>query len=376
MKILIGADIVPTSTNEELFIDGNMERLLGTDLLQLLKSSDFNIFNLEVPLTNKVTPIEKYGPTLCARIETKNGMKAMGIDFFTLGNNHILDQGYSGLDSTIQQLKDVGIFYAGAGKDIVEAAKPYVYVNEGKRIGIYCCSDYEFSIATESTPGANPFDPLESLDHISALKEICDYVFVLYHGGKELYQYPSPLLQKRCRKMVDKGADLVVCQHSHCIGSQEKWKNGTIVYGQGNFLFDNNKHELWKTGLLISWEDGDVSYIPIVKDKEKVRLAQNEQAKKILYDFYERSKKTLNIEFINDSFKNYSDKMLDGYVWHISGASNLLFYRLLNKITQYRFCEWFSKKLLTKQQILKLINYFECEAHNELIAKGLRSRRK
>ena len=42
------------------------------------------------------------------------------------------------------------------------------------------------------------------------LKKQCDYVIVLYHGGKEHYRYPSPYLQKVCRKIVDKGADIVV----------------------------------------------------------------------------------------------------------------------------------------------------------------------
>lgn len=40
--------------------------------------------------------------------------------------------------------------------------------------------------------GANPFDVLESFDDVQALKEHCDYVIVLYHGGKEFYRYPSP----------------------------------------------------------------------------------------------------------------------------------------------------------------------------------------
>ena len=64
------------------------------------------------------------------------------------------------------------------------------------KIGIYACAENEFTIATDTTAGANPFDPFESLDHIQNLKRSCDYVIVLYHGGKEHYRYPSPYLQK------------------------------------------------------------------------------------------------------------------------------------------------------------------------------------
>lgn len=56
---------------------------------------------------------------------------------------------------------------------------------------------------------------------------------------------------KKCRKIVEKGADLVVCQHSHCIGCMEEYDKGTIIYGQGNFLFDDSESIFWRTSLLL-----------------------------------------------------------------------------------------------------------------------------
>src|SRR5699024_1436352 len=110
-------------------------------------------------------------------------------------------------------------------------------------------------------PGANPFDPLESFDHIQELKSKCDYVIVLYHGGKERYRYPSPYLQKVCRKFAQKGADLIVCQHSHCIGAYEEFEGSTIIYGQGNFIFNTLNNEFWNTSLLIKVEITNEIYI-------------------------------------------------------------------------------------------------------------------
>jgi len=133
------------------------------------------------------------------------------------------------LKSTQDILNKQDIPFVGAGENLSVASKPYIIQNDELKIGIYACAENEFTIATESSPGANPFDPLESLDHIQRLKEKCDYVLVLYHGGKEHYRYPSPYLQKVSRKIVEKGADLVVCQHSHCIGCYEEYKDATIV---------------------------------------------------------------------------------------------------------------------------------------------------
>lgn len=75
------------------------------------------------------------------------------------------------------------------------------------------------------------------------MSNACDYTIVLYHGGKEHYRFPSPNLQKYCRKFIEKGANIVICQHSHCIGCEENYKNGKIIYGQGNFLFDDSDDE-------------------------------------------------------------------------------------------------------------------------------------
>lgn len=230
MNILIGADCVPTRSNIDLFATGDSQTLLGEELNNILQKADYRIFNLEVPLTDQVHPILKCGPNLIAPTKCVAGYKAMHVDLLTLANNHILDQDQQGLASTCSVLDAAEIAYTGVGKTPEEAAKPYIFECEGKRIGVYACAEHEFSIVTEYSAGANPVDLLETPDHIAALKEECDYVIVLYHGGKEHYRYPSPNLQKVCRKFVEKGADLVVCQHSHCIGCEEKIPGGVQLY--------------------------------------------------------------------------------------------------------------------------------------------------
>ena len=61
MRIYIGADLVPTDINKALFENGNGEALVGKELYEILKQSDLNVFNLEVPLTDVETPIVKFG---------------------------------------------------------------------------------------------------------------------------------------------------------------------------------------------------------------------------------------------------------------------------------------------------------------------------
>ncbi len=364
--ILIGADIVPTKSNVELFANENIKDLVGEKAEKLLKEASYRIVNLEVPLTNKEEPILKCGPNLIAPTKAIAGYKALGIDLCTIANNHILDQGEQGLFSTVEMLDKVGIKYVGAGKNINEASKPFIFEFMNKQIGIYSCAEHEFTIASDKRAGANPFDPLWSLDHIAALKEKVDYEIVLFHGGREHYRYPSPNLQKVCRRMIDKGADLVVCQHTHCIGCEEKYSGGTIVYGQGNFIFDDSDEECWQTGMLIKIDENlKTSYIALEKKKNTVRIPDDKYEKQILDGFFKRSEKIKESGFIEKEYLCLANNKAVNLERIFSG-NNSFIERCMNKLT----CGYYYKIkfhiIYNYNALLNIINCIECEAHNEL----------
>lgn len=376
MSILIGADIVPLSSNIDLFEKAEVEKLLGRELQNVIEDADFSIFNLEVPLTDIETPINKMGPNFIAPTSSAQGLKAMGIDLLTLANNHIFDQNAQGVLSTISILDKVDIAHIGAGNNVYDAQAPYFKTINGRKYGIYACVEHEFSIAEHNRPGANPFDPLESLDHIQKLKKACDYVIILYHGGKEQYRYPTPYLQKVCHKIIEKGADLVVCQHSHCIGCEEQYLHGKIVYGQGNFLFDKYSNDYWNSSLLILVDDiGTVRYIPIIKESPGVRLASKEQAIEILKAFNKRSMEIKEKEFIEKRCSDLANDSLFGYVSYLTCKRNNIIFRLLNWALSQGFHEYFLNKIVRPYKSA-IINYIKCETHRELILNGLEEKYK
>lgn len=372
MKILIGADFVPTLSNYQLFDQANTAALIGADLEAVLKSADFRIFNLEVPLTDQQSPIDKCGPNLIAPTNTVNGYKALNVDLLTIANNHIMDQGEQGFFYTMETLQKSEISYVGGGKNLADAQQPYVFTLSKKKIGVYACVEHEFSIAEDKKCGANPFDALESIDHVQKLKEECDYVIVLYHGGKEHYRYPSPQLQKVCRKFVEKGADLVICQHTHCVGCEEKYQDGTIVYGQGNFLFDMQDNEFWNTSVLIEIKDDfKIDYIPLVKTGNGVRLAAGVQAEEIMSGFQSRSEEIKQDGLIEQKYAEFAKKMIEDYILKLSSIKYGFVFKVLNKLTGRRFLAWYIKRKYKNEKLLAIENYVECEAHRELLLKGL-----
>lgn len=373
MHILIGADLVPTNSNKELFSAGDVNSLLGENLQKILDNADYRIFNLEVPLVDKEKPIDKCGPALIAPTDTVKAIKDMHIDLLTLANNHIMDQGEQGLASTCAVLDSQGIAYVGAGTTLGQARQPYVFSCNNKTIGVYACAEHEFSIVTDGKAGANPYDSLNSFDHVASMKENCDYIVVLYHGGKEHYRYPSPELQRICRKFVDKGANLVVCQHSHCIGCKEEYNNGMIVYGQGNFLFDMNNSEYWQTSLLIQLADNfQVSFIPLEKRTNTVRLAEGKVREDILAEFNKRSENIKKHGFVENEYSLFAQEMQQFYLLAFSGIDyRNFFFRVINRITGGQLLSKRLKKKYQTEKMLALRNFIECEAHRELFLRGL-----
>ncbi|NPV51416.1 MAG: CapA family protein [Candidatus Methanofastidiosum sp.] len=369
MQLIIAGDLVPTQSNIDLFSNADITALLGEELLSVWNSADIRIFNLEVPLTDKEDPIDKCGPNLIAPTSTVNGIKALNPSLLTLANNHILDQGMQGFKSTQDILNKNEIPFIGVGENLSEASKPYIFQKDGLKIGIYACAEHEFSIATKNTSGANPFDPLESFDHIVTLKSQCDYVIVLYHGGKEHYRFPSPYLQKVCRKMTEKGADLVVCQHSHCIGAYEQYNGSTIIYGQGNFIFDLSESEYWQTGLLVKIivsGSSRIEFIPICKSGNGIVIANDGQREKILNELEERSIKIRDEEFVEQQYRKLALENRNFYLSQISG-----FPRWLRGIDKKILHGKLINSLFNKRKLACIRNIIECEAHRELLLKAL-----
>ncbi len=361
-SVVFGADIVPVPNNYNQFISADLDGLFGRELLDILGQSEHLVFNLETPLTDTPSPIVKTGPNLIAPVDTVNGLAALHPSLITLANNHILDQGEEGLLSTIETLKNKDVPCIGVGRTPEDAAKPAVLVCNGKRIGVYACAEHEFSIVRDHCAGANPFDPYESLDHIEELKKHCDNVVVIYHGGKEFYRYPTPETMKRCRKMIEKGACLVLCQHTHCVGCMEEHHGGTIVYGQGNFHFDRSEDECWQTSILVRATfdtDMAVEYIPIHKAGSAVRLASDSERKEILDGFYARSEQIKDNDFVKDAFLKVAQEQISEYYGYIAGYGT-------NRGVEQNY----TPKVLSPENLAFLFNCLNCEPHREVIMKA------
>ena len=371
IDIVVGGDICPIGRIETAFMQGNAVHIFG-DLLEEVTASDIAVANLECPLVTRQTPIVKPGGVIGARVECIKGLAAAGFHVVNLANNHSFDHGETGLFETIEAAKRAGLSMVGVGINIEEAAKPFVKELNGQRIVIYAMAEREFSIATESAPGANPLDIINFVKSVEEHKRGGVFI-VLIHGGKEFYPYPSPEMIRRCRFMVDMGADAVVCSHTHCPLPWETYKGRPIVYGLGNLVFEplGEVQSSWYEGYLakLSLSDTGIGLeaIPYCQSRGMTGARKLNEPERVSF-FTAMDAKGNEIKdtaLMQDRWLQYCREEKRSYLMNLLGYNRLM----------RKFGSTLLKVLHSRDEILRSLLLAQCETHQEVLNTIFRDER-
>ncbi len=322
MKTLFVGDICPTAITGGGYAAGDTKTLF-TDTVSLFNESEFTFANLECAITDSDGAIKKFGPNLKAPVKTATVLADLKVTVAGLSNNHVFDFGRKGALDTIDALTAAGVGYTGFGNNYEDSRRNYVFEKDGEKICVIAVCEREYSYALDDRMGSRPFDEFETIEDIREAKKSADRVIVAYHGGKELCEYPSPRLMRACRAMARAGADLILTQHSHCIGAYENYNGSHILYGQGNFNFVGlYDEEMWKTGLAVKYDTktNEVEFVPIRVTDNGIRLASGDDKAEILAGFAKRSETLADgtwrdgwHKFCIDNIQNYTDRVKFAY---------------------------------------------------------------
>ena len=323
-KVIIVGDLFPTEENCSYFTKGDIHSLFGDKICQLFRDANLTICNLEGALTNHPDKSRKTGPVKLAPTSAVEAYKKIEINYCMLANNHATDGGHQGMLDTMLTLDNAGINYIGAGKNQNAIVRSFVQEIGGMRIGFYNVSETMYNKPTKDKAGAWLYYEYVVSHEREQLKKECDYLVVIYHGGIEKFPYPSPETKKRFHRMADKGADMILSQHTHCIGCEEYYNNSYLLYGQGDFLLKNFKPGLTDSGLIIELDITN-KHVQIKKHLVKsidnlfVRYDEHQD----LIDFYERSKKVGDENYVFHQLNEFCDKELRLYLTAFKNPSKL-----------------------------------------------------
>lgn len=233
------------------------EGLLSSDILDFFHSADHVAANVEGALINAPDDGSKGIFFHAMNPEATVFLKKIQADIFCLANNHTMDAGRAGIESTKKIAKEMGCKTVGAGLDIEEASAP-LYLSEAGGIGIIAVGYPPDCIgAAEEKPGVFLWNEMERIEkRIKEVKEKCRWCIVISHGGEEFSALPNPYTRERYLKYIEFGADIVVGHHPHVPENYEILEEGkkAIFYSLGNFIFDTDyqrAHAYTDIGILL-----------------------------------------------------------------------------------------------------------------------------
>ena len=372
IKILVTGDFYAGNRTEELIIKEQYSKIFN-DFIPLIQESDIAITNLESPITYSKTASSKIGPAMKALPKTIEALKFAGFNLLTLANNHIMDYGFQGLQDTIDICRKNNMDVCGAGKDLQSASQIFYKQVQETTVAIINIAENEFSTTSGEEPGANPLNPVANFYTIQEAKKNADIVFVIIHGGHEMYQLPSPRMKQTYRFFIDSGANAVIGHHTHCYSGYEQYNGGYIFYSLGNFLFDlfPSPNSLWNYGYAVRFivYKNKVSYkiIPYEQSNNKpgVCILDKESEK----NFYSRIEILNRIiadnKLLSNEFNLFCLKSSKSYNDFLEPYSKKFLYFLRKK--------GYIPSFLGKKKRLLYLNLIRCESHRDLIIKTLQT---
>lgn len=360
--IVVAGDFCPQSRVAEKLEHEDYKFVLGA-IKDTLTEVEYSIVNFECPVVKGgELPIPKQGPNLHCTEKGIEAVKLAGFNCVTLANNHFRDYGDSGVYSTLEACKNYNLDTVGGGKNRNEASQ-ILYKNiDGVELAIINCCENEFSIATETTAGSNPLNPVRQYYAIKEARKKADFILVITHGGHEMWQLPSPRMVETYRFLVDAGADAVVNHHQHCFSGYEVYNGKPIFYGLGNFCFDRPEHQndIWNYGYMVELNLLDTlkfRLIPYKQCGEKPSVEILNDVKKFNQEIEELNK------IIADSV--LLQQKTDDYYRQSARETRFVFEPFYGTIIERLLRKGLLKSLLSKRQLIKLRNMVCCESHRD-----------
>lgn len=209
----------------------------------LLDNADITVLNQETLICG-----DEYEPSTypCFNSPEALGeyMARLGVDVFTIANNHTLDKGETGLRDCLRYYDEHGYVRVGAYIDSEDRANIRTVEQNGVVVSFL---SYTESLNGLSLSGSTPLEIGRTQDteviksEIKAAREISDICVVSLHWGLEDSDKVEDYQRQTARELGEAGADVIIGNHPHVLRDMETFENSDgretlCAYSLGNFI--------------------------------------------------------------------------------------------------------------------------------------------
>lgn len=247
---------------------------------------DLSVANLETVI-NPEAPLSGF-PLFNSPGEIIEALNYSGYDVIGTANNHAYDQGYTGVQNTINAILKEELTYMGTNISMDEVRARIMEINDIK-LG-FLCYTYGLNgfIQTEDFH-VNVLDEIKLSEDINHLKnQNVDKIILFVHWGTEYRTEPSEYMKKMANIAFDLGVDYIVGSHPHVVSRVEYHGEDNerfVAYSLGNHLSNQRTEYIHRIGT----EDGLIVKIKLEKDysTKKVNLVSLETIPTWLNRYYD-----------------------------------------------------------------------------------------
>lgn len=257
----LGDNLIHSSIYEQANSRGNGENYdfaaAYAGVADLLDNADITVLNQETLICGDEYGLSTY-PCFNSPEDLGEYMAELGVDVFTIANNHTLDKGEDGLRDCLRYYDDHGYVRVGAYIDSEDRADIRTVETEGVVVSFLC---YTESLNGLSLSGSTPLqigrtDDIDVIkEEIRAAREISDICVVSLHWGVEDSDVIQDWQYDYARALGEAGADVIIGNHPHVLRDVEVFENSdgreTIcAYSLGNFISAQSKGKNLIGGIL------------------------------------------------------------------------------------------------------------------------------
>ncbi len=287
------------------------------DIKYHIQIADIAVGNLETTFAGEKIGYSGY-PTFNTPETLANNLKKIGFDVLSTANNHCMDKGYSGLESTIKYLDKADIAHTGtyASKE----SQQEIIVKNVKGVSIaflsFTYGTNGIKIPSGKEYSVNLIDKDLILEQLKLAKaQGPDLICVSMHWGTEYQTTPNSTQKEWADFLFKNGADIIIGNHPHVLQPMEKrtikledgtTKDGFVVYSLGNFMANQNYKYT---------QDSAILNLSITKNTETGKITINTATYTPIYMYKDTSKskkkfKILDIEKTIAAYEADADKSI------------------------------------------------------------------
>ena len=223
--IVMTGDILLDRGVRQVIQRKGIDALFTKGIDSLFSTADIVVGNLECPATTIKRPVQKRY-IFRAEPQWLPALKKHGFTHLNLCNNHSIDQGREGLADTWRNIEKSGMMPVGVGRNMQEAARPVLLTSTPRRV--WLLTSLRLALENWAYLDDRPTVSQESMESlISRIKELkkadsTAIVIVSLHWGGEHTLQPVPRQRLEAHRLIDAGADALVCHHTHTLQTIEE----------------------------------------------------------------------------------------------------------------------------------------------------------